>query len=75
MAKKGHKKLSVKQDPRTEKVTVLFSKEECKMLNYYIRKYKYSSRSAFVRRLVMTYIMRELNANFPTLFDQDFLDD
>lgn len=75
MAKKGHTKLNIKQDPRTEKVTVLFSEEECKMLNYYVKKYKHHSRSAFVRRLVMTYVMRELNANFPTLFDQDLSDD
>lgn len=75
MAKKMQKKLSVKQDPRTEKVAVLFSEEEYKMLNYYVKKYKHSSRSAFVRRLVMTYVVRELNANYPTLFDQDISDD
>lgn len=74
MAKKL-KKLNVKQDPRTEKVTVLFSEEECKMLNYYVKKYRLSSRSAFVRRLVMTHVMRELNAHYPTLFDQDLSND
>lgn len=75
MVKKGSKKLSVKQDPRTEKVTVLFSEEEYKMLNYYVKKYKHSSRSAFIRRLVMTYVMCELNANYPTLFDQVHIND
>ncbi|MBR8703608.1 hypothetical protein [Porphyromonas levii] len=75
MAKKVRNKLDVIQDKRTEKVTVLFSEEECKMLNYYVKKYKHRSRSAFVRRLVMTHVVGELNANYPTLFDQNISDD
>lgn len=77
MAKKKNKVKPpmVKQDPRTERVTILFSKEEEKMINYYVKKYKCSSRSALIRKIVMTHVLRELNANYPTLFDQDLSDD
>lgn len=75
MTKKPNKKLSVKQDPRTERVTILLSEEESKMLDYYVKKYRHSSRSGFLRRLVMTHVVRELNANYPTLFDQNLSDD
>lgn len=60
----------VKQDPRTERVTTLFSKEEYKMINYYIKKHKITSRSALIRRVIMTHVAGELNANYPTLFEQ-----
>ena len=75
MAKKKIKRPNVKQDPRTERVTILFSKEEEKMINYYVKKYKCSSRSALLRKVVMTDVLRQLNANFPTLFDQNLSDD
>ncbi len=71
MRKANTKKVKLRQDPRTQKVTVLFSEEEYKMLNYYVKKYKIKSRSAFVRSIVMTHVLGELNANYPTLFDQD----
>lgn len=76
MAKKN-KKIKppmVKQDPRTERVTILFSEDEEKMINYYVKKYKCSSRSALIRKIVMTHVLGELNANYPTLFDQDLSD-
>ena len=73
--KKKIKPPMVKQDPRTERVTILFSKEEEKMINYYVKKYKCNSRSALLRKIVMTHVLRQLNANFPTLFDQNLSDD
>ncbi|MDO5017262.1 MAG: hypothetical protein Q4E10_02730 [Porphyromonas sp.] len=70
MRKERPKRPKIKQDPRTEKVTVLLSEEECKMLNYYVKKYKCASRSALMRKIVMTHVLEQLNANYPTLFDQ-----
>ena len=75
MRKKSVKKLRVKQDPRTEKITILLSKEEHKLLNYFVRKYRYQSRSGFVRKLVMTHIVSILDANYPTLFEQENISD
>lgn len=74
MAKKSNKKFPLRQDPKTRAVTVLFSEEEYKMINYYVEKHKYSSRSAYIRRLVMVDVLEQLNANFPTLFDQPPID-
>lgn len=45
------------------------------MINYYVKKYKCNSRSALLRKIVMTHVLRQLNANFPTLFDQNLSDD
>ena len=45
------------------------------MINYYVKKYKCSSRSALLRKIVMTHVLGQLNANFPTLFDQNLSDD
>lgn len=70
MARRRSKPPKVRQDPRTERITVLFSKEEYKMINYFVKKYKIESRSALIRKVVMTHVFGTLNENYPTLFEQ-----
>lgn len=60
----------VRQDPRDQVVTILLSNSEREMLDRFVAKYRLSSRSAYIRHLVMTDVLSKLFDDMPTLFDQ-----
>lgn len=65
------KKGEIKQEPKTECVSIYFSGEELKMLDHCIRKFKHRNRSSYIRKLVMTDVLSQLFESYPTLFEQD----
>lgn len=65
------KKKDIKQDPKTQCVSIYFSGEELKMLDHCIRKFKHKNRSSYIRKLVMTDVLAQLFECYPTLFEQD----
>lgn len=65
------KKKEIRQEPKTQCVSIYFSGEELKMLDYYIQKFKHKNRSSYIRKLVMTDVLSQLFESYPTLFEQD----
>lgn len=63
---------SVKPEPvvRDERLTCLLSKEEKQVLDSYLRKYHITNRSRWMRETLMTFILQNLEMDYPTLFDE-----
>lgn len=59
----------IKQDPRTERVTALFSESEVEIIDRYVKRRRYRSRSTFVRQCVMERIVGEAGRHRPSLFE------
>lgn len=65
------KRPPVRQEPHTERITILFSKGQTEVLDRYLRRHRIRSRSAFIRRCVMEHIVTEATKHRPTLFEED----
>lgn len=59
----------VKQDPKTCPVTILFSAGEMELLDGYLKRKGIRNRSAFVRKLVMNKVLKDISGNPVSLFD------
>jgi hypothetical protein len=71
MAKKAKKKVLRKEKVvRTERLTTLFSDEEKQILDSYLRKYHIVNRSRWMRETLLSFILRSLEQDYPTLFDE-----
>lgn len=55
---------------RTHKIAFLMNNEEQKILDKYVTKYKVTNVSKFVREAVIRTVLRQLDEDRPTLFDQ-----
>ena len=56
--------------PRTERVAVLLTKDEKRMIENYLDKYHISNRSRWMRETLMHSILQNLELDYPTLFDE-----
>ncbi|MCF0164820.1 MAG: hypothetical protein HUJ92_06010 [Bacteroidales bacterium] len=75
--KKSKKKKSVEPDfIRQEKLklvrkyrkTILFNEKEMDAINRYCAKYGIKSKSAFIRKAVISHILIDMEENYPKLF-------
>lgn len=55
---------------RKERFTFLASEEEKRMIDSYLRKYKITNRSRWIRETLITFIIKKLDQDYPTLFDE-----
>lgn len=62
-------KRKVPQDPKTELVTVSLSPKEKELLDNYLSRKKIKSRSAFIRRTILSTVLKDMGQNKATLFD------
>ncbi len=53
---------------RSERKSVFFNKKEIAAINEYCKKFGVRSRSALIRQATMEHVLKELDANHPTLF-------
>ena len=77
MAKKRSKKHNLTPDYRRERQdklvrryrkTILFNEKELSLINQYCEKYGVRNKSAFVRNVVISHILEQLDDNYPRLF-------
>lgn len=54
---------------RTHRITVMLNDREMETLQRYLKKYRISNKSEFVRRAVMEAAIHRLMEDAPTLFD------
>lgn len=71
MAKKVKKEMARKERvERTERLTTLLSVEEKQVVDNYLRKYHIENRSRWMRETLLTFILQNLEHDYPTLFDE-----
>lgn len=57
--------------PRVHKVTFMLNDEENKMVKRYLAKYKIINKSRWYRETVLSHILKTLEEDYPTLFNEN----
>lgn len=67
------KKYSAKGTPprRTKKAEFTLSEEEIDLINFYLKKYKISNRSRWFRETIINHILKNMDMDYPTLFEEN----
>ena len=55
---------------RAERYSFLVNPEEKQMIENYLRKYKIRNRSRWMRETLITFIIKNLDQDYPTLFNE-----
>ena len=55
---------------RKDRFTFLANEEEKRMIDSYLRKYKINNRSRWIRETLITFIIKKLDQDYPTLFNE-----
>ena len=55
---------------RKERYSFLVNPDERQMIENYLRKYKIRNRSRWMRETLITFIIKNLDQDYPTLFDE-----
>jgi hypothetical protein len=55
---------------RTERYSFLVNPDEKQMIENYLRKYKIQNRSRWMRETLITFIIKNLDQDYPTLFNE-----
>ena len=75
--KKGSKKHNLSPDYRRERQdklvrryrkTILFNEKELSLIRQYCEKYSVRNKSAFMRDIVISHILEQIDDNYPRLF-------
>lgn len=64
-------KLKGKPPMRKKKAEFLLSDEEFEMINFYLKKYNITNRSRWFRETIMNYILKNMDMDYPTLFEEN----
>lgn len=59
------------QSKRTKHLNFSLNEEEYALICSYIKKYKIANRSRWCRETVITHVLRTLEKDYPTLFDEN----
>ncbi len=70
MKTKG-KNLKQRVLPRSKKAEFMLNKEEYELIHFYLRKYKISNRSRWFRETIINHILRNMEQDYPTLFEEN----
>ncbi len=57
--------------PRTHKVTFMLNDEEQKAVTRYLDRYKISNKSRWYRETIMAHILKIMEEDYPTLFNEN----
>ena len=56
--------------PRHSRVVCMVSEEEMAIIDSYLRKYKISNKSRWMRETLLAFIHQNLDKDYPTLFNE-----
>lgn len=65
------KKKGAINSKRAKHVSFSLNDQEHAIINSYMRKYKIQNRSAWLRKTIITHILKSLDLDYPTLFDEN----
>lgn len=57
--------------PRTKKAEFMLSDEEHELIHFYLKKYKITNRSRWFRETVLNHILKNMDQDYPTLFEEN----
>jgi hypothetical protein len=69
---KKNKKAKKKKEEDLKRIhqkAILFNKRELNAINHYCKKYKIKNRSKFMREAIISAILKKLDEDYPSLFD------
>ena len=69
--KKNSYKLQDRTKPRTKKAVFLLNDEEYDLIRFYLKKYKIANRSRWVRETVINHVLKNMEQDYPTLFEEN----
>ncbi len=49
----------------------MLNEEEDKLISFYLKKYKISNRSRWFRETIVSHILKTLDKDYPTLFEEN----
>ena len=61
----------VKKKPRTNKIIFALNDEEQELINVYLKKYKITNKSRWCRETIMSFVLRNMEQDYPTLFEEN----
>ena len=56
---------------RSKKAEFMLNEEEYELINFYLRKYKITNRSRWFRETIMNHILKNMDMDYPTLFEEN----
>lgn len=59
------------QRPRVHKVTFMFNDEEQKAVDRYLSRYKIDNKSRWYRETVLAHVLKMMEEDYPTLFNEN----
>lgn len=57
--------------PRIHKVAFMLNEEEQKAVDRYLKKYKITNKSRWYRETIIAHILKSLEEDYPTLFNEN----
>ncbi len=64
-------KLNGRPTPRSKKAEFMLSDEEYDVINFYLKKYKITNRSRWFRETILNHILKNMDMDYPTLFEEN----
>lgn len=64
-------KRKTEADIRTKQMNFSLNEEEYNLLCLYIKKYKISNKSRWLRETILTQVLKNLDMDYPTLFGEN----
>lgn len=64
-------KMQGRRPPRTKKAVFMLSEEEYSLIHFYLKKYKISNRSRWFRETVINHVLKNMEQDYPTLFEEN----
>ena len=61
---------ALKKPVRTKRIVCLVSDEEDRIIDEYLKKYKIENKSTWMRETILAFIYRNLDEDYPTLFNE-----
>ena len=58
------------KSPRSHRISFMVNDDEINAMNRYLRKYRISNKSNWLRTTVMTHVLKVLMEDYPTLFEE-----
>jgi hypothetical protein len=71
MESKNSKKIFSQRKPRVHRVTFMLNDEERKAIDRYLNKRKIKNKSFWYRTTIMSYIWKQMEDDYPTLFNEN----
>lgn len=63
--------LNSKPKPRTKRVVFTLNDDEHDLIKFYLKKYKISNCSRWYRETIISHILKNMDQDYPTLFEEN----